>query len=295
LTKNIIETLKFSLSCHLARFLNPRIYKDRKALKLEIRQDQKNIENLKEQNIEIQDKLINSCLRELIGALRIFHCKDVEMKRFGTLGDGGYILLNDLRSTDFLISGGIGDNIDFEMEVADQISKVVAIDHTVPNLKSNHKNLRINHMKLSSESEIGSITLTDLLKQNQASDYLLKLDIEGDEWSIFDNLTKTEIKKFRQIVVEFHWLHGDNSLQYFEKIRNTFNKLNYSHAVLAVSANNWGSIRQIAGISVPDVIEVTYVRKSNYRLSQNNEILYSHLQFPNNKDLPPIENDWLFQ
>lgn len=293
--KNVIETIKLSLSCHLPGSLNLKIYKNLKSLKLETRQAQRNIENHKEQNIEIQNKLINFCLRELIGALRIFHCKDVGMKRFGTRGDGGYILLNDLRSTDFLISGGLGDNIAFEMEVADQVSEVVAIDHTVPNLKSNHKNLQINHMKLSSESETGSITLSDLLQQNHASDYLLKLDIEGDEWSILDNLTRTEIKKFRQIAVEFHWLHGDNSFQHFEKIRNTFNKLNYSHAVIAVSANNWGSIRQIAGISIPDVIEVTFVRKSNYHLEQSNEILYSHLQFPNNKNLPPIENDWLFQ
>jgi hypothetical protein len=54
---------------------------------------------------------------------------------------------------------------------------------------------------------LGSVKLWGIVKQEgdpSKADLLLKIDIDGDEWETFANFPAEQLKRFQQIVCEFH-------------------------------------------------------------------------------------------
>jgi hypothetical protein len=51
-----------------------------------------------------------------------------EFIRKGDDKDGGYVVINDLSNRDTLFSIGVGDNISFDLDCENQVSKIVLID-----------------------------------------------------------------------------------------------------------------------------------------------------------------------
>jgi hypothetical protein len=236
---------------------------------------------LKGANSELKNSFLSFCVEALLENLKINVVSGLDFERFGASGDGGYIMLNDLKKTDFLISAGIGDNSSFENALMQRISGGIAIDHTVPNFKASSANLEVIHQRLTSALEPNSLTLQKLIERNAANDYLLKLDIEGDEWAILQKVSPLDLSKFRQIIVEFHWLYSITDFNQFNKMNSVLRRLNYSHATVACSANNWGDFQEIAGYQLPDVIEVTYARRASYQFKNFQQINFDKLQFKN--------------
>jgi hypothetical protein len=58
---------------------------------------------------------------------------DAKIAKFGDHGDGGYAIVDDLKKSDVLFSIGVGDNVSFDEECERRVSRVVLVDHTVPN------------------------------------------------------------------------------------------------------------------------------------------------------------------
>lgn len=238
---------------------------------------------------------LNLRVGQILDTLRLNSVIGLNLKRFGSLGDGGYIMLDDLSDSDFLISAGIGDNFSFENSLSKYVSGGVAVDHTVPGFQSPTANFRIVHKKLTAVPEVYSVTLPQLIQDNPSWDYILKLDIEGDEWVVLDKLLNADLKKFRQIIIEFHWLHSILDFAQFQVIYSVLRRLNLSHAIISASANNWGACSIVGGYELPDVIEVTYARRSSYSFETTQMVNFETLQFKNNPNGPDLSNEWLFQ
>jgi hypothetical protein len=91
------------------------------------------------------------------------------------------------------------------------------------------------------------------------STLLLKLDIEGEEWAIFAEEPAENLKKFSQIVVEFHHLHLVAQHPSFLKAVN--NILAAGFAVYHIHGNNDKPEISLGKYKIPQVLEVTYVQR----------------------------------
>jgi hypothetical protein len=99
------------------------------------------------------------------------------------------------------------------------------------------------------------MTLDDILKKylRGKNDIFLKVDIEGYEFRIIDDILKNK-DKFHSLAMEIHDIHDEEKgfRQFIEKIQQHF-------YVYHLHANNYGDLRKIEGY--PDVIEISCIRK----------------------------------
>ena len=101
-----------------------------------------------------------------------------------------------------------------------------------------------------------SVTLNELLKgRTVGPSYLLKVDIEGAEYSSLASLTPESINKIAVLVVEFHSI-SNNSVQLIEIARLL------SECLLPTHLHGNTSSKRIGELQVPNELEVTFVNRS---------------------------------
>jgi len=130
-------------------------------------------------------------------------------------------------------------------------------------------------------------TLTQMLKesgQEHAKDrsLLLKIDVESAEWKVFAEEPVETMKKFRTIVVEYHWIHERENMPLYLQAVKKIEQAGF--AVTHMHGNNYGGPMQHFGkYQIPDVIEVTYIQKPAAGCAANIPY-HSDLDMPNNAD-----------
>ena len=209
--------------------------------------------------------------------------------RIGSENDGGYVVVRDFSEGDFLLSMGIANDVNFELELSSLLSGAHLYDDSIEALPEVVPN------GIFYKERIGGSGCTSISKAMERIpnhfDLILKIDIEGSEWEAFDNLTIQELEKFRQIVVEFHWFEKLVDDQEFSRILNVLSKLSSTHFVLNAHPNNCGDIANIENIALPSVIEITYLRRIDYEaiISSTDEIDFvSNLNQPCDPDRPEL-------
>jgi hypothetical protein len=112
------------------------------------------------------------------------------------------------------------------------------------------------------------------------------MDIEGAEYNWLNSLSDEQLKKFKQIVIEFHGINDDSWNTKFADKEACFKKLANTHYLVHAHANNYETTTMVANkFPIPNVIELTYVNKNVYGeteiLSENTEKLPCSLDRPN--------------
>jgi len=209
------------------------------------------------------------------------HLTGYELCRFGSKNDGGYVVVNDFSESDTLVSLGIGDNVDFERAISKRLGRILAFDHTVDLPNKEIANLTFTKIGVKAEVAQNFITLNSIITNNTISgDLILKIDIEGWEWEVLDSLSSLELSRFKQIVGEFHGFH---EIRNFDRIERVISKLAENFLVTNSHANNWGDYQIIQKIAIPDVLEISWLRKDrvkgNPKYGQKNS---ENLNSPNN-------------
>ena len=118
--------------------------------------------------------------------------------------------------------------------------------------------------KLGLVSNNQEISINDWIIQAD-KDIILKLDIEGDEYASLIDISEENLKKIRILVIEFHDLRNlrnDIFLNLFDKV---INKLNNYFYVCHLHINNISKIKKIGDYLVPDMIEMTFIRKNRVK------------------------------
>ena len=120
-----------------------------------------------------------------------------------------------------------------------------------------------------------NISLNDILK-NMEKNIFLKIDIEGSEYRILDEIIKNHYK-INGLVIEFH----DFDLHY-DKVKKFISELNFNLVHLHV--NNFGSINNDG---LPSVIELSFASSNflQYKSKNDRSYPYEKLDMPNNKEL----------
>ena len=150
-----------------------------------------------------------------------------------------------IKKDSIVISGGVGGDISFEEELAERYnSKIFLFDPT-----ESGKNIKIISEQiilieqglagttrtsvLDDEKEYSCVSITDFCRRNNISEIeLVKLDIEGYEYEVLDDILNSNLK-INQIVLEFHgWIRWDwwrIDRIYKKKLREAGYKLIYKN------------------------------------------------------------------
>lgn len=123
------------------------------------------------------------------------------------------------------------------------------------------------------------------------SNMILKMDVEGAEWSFLSTVPAETLGKFDQIVFEFHGLIYQKTQAEMSTVLACLAKINQTHSLVHLHANNFASFMIFDDkILFPEVLELTYVKTSNYELVDDENIfLPIPLDQPNNfrrQDIP---------
>lgn len=214
-------------------------------------------------------------------------------QRYGRDFDGGYVVIDDFNGEIHLVSAGIGDDISFEKELSAKVSKVTIVG-TLENLPSSlpanfvHKNLFLG---VPNEKE-SRVSLRDIMSEIE-EELLLKVDIEGEEWEVFNDLSSQEISRFRQILVEFHGLGTPSDSFEYAKKYLVLEKLLITHQVVNVHANNYGRYYVTGGVPMPDTLEVTYLRRDICDFDSDFPDRGSEFNLPNSPYMPDFKVWWI--
>jgi len=184
-----------------------------------------------------------------------------DLIRIGNKGDGSYVLpKNIINSKSYLISGGIANNNEFELELAKKGVIGIQIDNSIKNPPKEHPNLSFRIATLGAKDGPQTVSLENLISNAPIKkELIVKLDIEGSEIDALQHLSKKSLKKINCLVLE---LHNLSSLAQDDKILQTLQKLKSAGLLsIYIQANNGILDYIISGVLIPDNVEITFVKK----------------------------------
>ncbi len=229
---------------------------------------------------------------ELQDLLRVAKVESFELTRTGAAYDGGYILLDDFHEGGIAYSFGISSDVSWDKDMASRGYDVFMYDHTIENLPE--ENSRFHWQKLGiadgKTQDERLKTLEELISRNHhenEKNMILKMDVEGAEWGFFQSVNPEVLKQFAQMTFEFHSV---NSPENPEQVLKVFRKINKTHQLIHIHANNNGNYVSIGGKKFCSLFELTYVLRDKYSFSENYDVnLPLSIDAPNITDYPEIE------
>lgn len=200
--------------------------------------------------------------------------------RYGKDNDGGYIVVKSRIGYDAFISGGVGNDISFELDFLKENNVPDFIyDGSEFNKLHEFDKISVINKNIKAVCDEKSDNLHDLLLSFK--NVFIKMDIEGHEREWLLSLTPEMLQNIKQLVIEFH------GIEISEKAMSI---LKDTHTLVHVHGNNYGGITEFDGLLFPNVFECTYIRNSDYSYICHNRIpLPCILDQPNNKTKPDID------
>ena len=237
---------------------------------------------------------------ELEQVIRLFQpmAIPIDLIRVGSRNDGGYLIPNDLKGIKACFSAGVANNSDFEYQLAEQDIICFLADASVDNPCTQHNNFNFTKNYIKAIGSQGSITLDDWINKAIAStplplsDYILSMDIEGDELEVLLTTPNRVISKFRIITLELHGLERMLHRSFLELYHALICKLSESFIVCHIHPNNSCPIVKAGEIIIPGTIEITLLNRNRILTATNSRpaVLPHALDSPNN----PQKNDIFF-
>jgi len=230
---------------------------------------------------------------EVLAILRLLQPQRVEgykKIRVGRSGDGGYVQIDDLEGISHALSFGISDDDSWDLAMANAGIAVEQFDHSIAAAPSTHPLLNFHRKMVAPESGTGSVSLPAAasIYSNRDADLILKMDVEGCEWDIFDQADEATLDKFAQIICEFHDLSHLAQDAFRARARRVFEKLASRFAPVHLHGNNCGKIYIVANVALPDILEISFVSRARYSFNDSDERFPTPLDAPNNPALPEI-------
>lgn len=226
----------------------------------------------------------------------------VPLIRIGGDGDGGYLLPDDFLGIRNCFSPGVSDTADFEEHVARAYGiKSFMADASVARPPIENPLFEFDSKFLGANSNETFTTLgawvEDKLKQDHDHDLLLQMDIEGGEFDVLIETDKSLLRRFRIMVIEFHRMNSIFQRNNLQLLRALFAKLHQDFVIVHLHANNCCGISESCGVAIPNVFEISYLRRDRAaKLAISEKITLPHkLDRPNvaaNADIVMPELWW---
>jgi hypothetical protein len=217
---------------------------------------------------------------------------NLKLKRFGGSRDGSYVLPQKyVTKGTYLISGGIENNNEFEVSLANLGVCGIQIDNSINQAPKTHKNLEFRKITISDSDSSTETTLNSLMKlRNHEGRLIVKLDIEGYEWKTLAALTKSELASIDCLILELHNLSLISNPEQGKEILGVLKKIEAAGLrSIFCQANNGCLTYVLGGTLIPDNMEVTFIKmKTTRRLRIKDLVLLKRLQNRNISHHAPI-------
>lgn len=217
---------------------------------------------------------------------------NLKLKRFGGLGDGSYVLPQKyVTKGTYLISGGIDNNNELEISLANLGVHGIQIDNSINQAPKTHKNLEFRKVTISDSDSQTETTLSSLMKlSNNEGRLIVKLDIEGYEWKALAALTKNEFASIDCLILELHNLSLISNPEQGKEILEVLGKIEAAGLrSIFCQANNGCLTYVLGGTLIPDNMEVTFVKmKATRGLRISDLVLLKSLESTNVSNHAPV-------
>lgn len=233
--------------------------------------------------------------KEIHTLLNIMEVTDPEFRlcRVGKEDDGGYVMAmkgDKYSDENIAYSIGICDDVSWDLEMAKAGYQIYQYDHTIKKLPCKNESFHWKKIGLTGGTETKELKrLETLLTENgheKMSGGLLKIDIEGYEWSVLAECEDKILNQFDQIVIELHNFHNLNNRSIIMK---ALNNIKNTHQVIYVHCNNMSPVGYCGDIIMPNCLEAIYVKKDKYKFKECKFISPTSLDKPNLARIPEIK------
>lgn len=203
----------------------------------------------------------SSCVTELIAKLKPTDCGR-DLIRIGGVGDGGYLIPDDLDGIKYCFSPGVSTTADFESELYHlrRIESFLA-DYSVARAPAHEPSFVFDKKFLGSIDNDKFFTL-DTWKRQRLKDYegdlILQMDIEGSEYQVILSTPIEVLKSFRIMVIEFHELQKLFDPFAFSMMSACFDKILTHFDVVHIHPNNFLPPVVKGSITIPPLMEFTF-------------------------------------
>jgi len=229
---------------------------------------------MRERDLRLNSEdILGNALEDIHEFLRLIeptNLRNLQLVRIGSRFDGGYVVPKNFLIEKTWMTFGLGQNVDFENNLVESGCIVTSFDHTLPGrpLKLDSRVHWFN-LGISSATTSSMITLeTAVEKAVKGKDWCLKSDIEGSEWSFLPQLL--DISNLPEVLVlELHKLLELFPENCLSKKLLTLRKLILQYEVVHVNVNNFAPVFQFDNLVMPDVLEVTMVKRSCVAVDEN--------------------------
>jgi hypothetical protein len=208
---------------------------------------------------------------------------DSELIRIGPLGDGGYLVPDDLKGIVGCFSPGVDKLSGFELDCANRGIKVFMADNSVEAPAENHKLFHFTKKFVGSFTTDDFITIDDWISESlncSDSEIMLQMDIENFEYETILRISDQVMRRTRIFIVEFHSLDQLWNKPFFSLASRVFEKISRTHTCVHLHPNNCCDTYVKDGIEIPPIAEFTFLR--NDRISRRKVTM----QFPH-----PLDSD----
>jgi hypothetical protein len=203
-----------------------------------------------------------SAVEAIIKLLRPYDTQR-ELIRLGPLGDGGYLVPDDLDGISACFSPGVSNVSGFEKDCAQRGMQVYLADRSVNGPAEAHPLFNFTKRYLGALTNVDFMTMdswVNATNHNGTSDLLLQIDIEGYEYEVFLSMSDDLIKRFRIIVAEFHFLDQFWNRPFFAIAGQAFKKILQTHICVHIHPNNCCGQISKKGLVIPRAMEFTFYR-----------------------------------
>ena len=118
-------------------------------------------------------------------------------------------------------------------------------------------------------------TLIDIMKENghlEEKNMILKMDIEGNEWEVLQEITPDILNKFKYITMELH-ISDSKINENYDLYLECLKKLMKDHQVFHIHCCNCGKLLDLGGGNpICKVIEVSYIKREGNQFKKDESI-----------------------
>jgi hypothetical protein len=231
-------------------------------------------------------------LFEMLNLIRPWQLISDVKVRIGSNSDGGYVMPSSALRSNTVVSIGVGSEVSFDNQLAEAGARVLQFDHTIEAPPSTRPSVEFYRMGWGTRDVYPFVSLASMVRMvdwSQARHPILKFDTEGAEWDCLDTADSADLDRFEVLTGEFHAFDRLINRDHFDRVMAVFQKIEKTHRVIHMHANNAGGMVMLGGIPFPRLLELTFMRKRSASFQgHSSEPIPGPLDRPNVPQLPDL-------
>lgn len=221
---------------------------------------------------------------------------NLNLRRLGGNGDGGYLVPDDLIGITACFSPGVDISSKFELQLAEMGIPCHLADYSVDKPAESHPLFTFDKKFLGAADEGNYISLRTWVEVHSKveGDMILQMDIEGSEYEVILSTSEELLSRFRIIIIEFHHLESLLNIAGNKLITLTFSKILKQFDIVHMHPNNSMDRYFYGEYVIPPIVEFTFLRKDRVKASDAEFRVPHFLDRPNVMSRPDyvLSNCW---